>query len=144
RRRVFHLAYEHRFYTQTLDALALHNRPSPETPPRFQAMFCIDEREESIRRHLEELAPGVATFGIAGFYFIDMYYRGAADAHFVPLCPAVLRPGHWVVEREADHQEEAHQRRAWTRRLLGRVSHRFHVGSRTFAVGAVLATAVGV
>ena len=97
RRRTFHLAYEHRFTCQALDALALHaraRRPEPAAP-RFQAVFCIDEREESMRRHLEELAPDAATFGIAGFYFLDMYYRGAEDAHFVPLCPAVRRCSRW-------------------------------------------------
>jgi uncharacterized protein YbcC (UPF0753/DUF2309 family) len=146
RRRVFHLAYEHRFSTQTLDALALHNRSPQQEPrvPRFQALFCIDEREESIRRHIEELAPDAVTFGIAGFYFIDMYYRGATDAHFVPLCPAVMQPGHWVVEKVVERLEEVHQRRAWTRRLLGRATHQLHVGSRAFARGAFLSAVVGV
>src|SRR5262249_27582728 len=161
----------HRFYTQTLDALALHNHrpltphpspprgegsrsaPSPsrgegshssplapegrgvggEGTPRFQAMFCIGEREESIRRHIEELAPDAETFGIPGFYFIDMYYRGAGDAHFVALCPAVMQPRHWVVEKVVERLEDVHQRRAWTRRLLGRATHQLHVGSRGFA-----------
>ncbi len=114
RRRVLHLAYEHNLTRQTLDALALHARVSPPRPaaPRFQAIFCIDEREESMRRHLEELAPDGVTFGIAGFYFLDMYYRGAEDAHFVPLCPAVMRPRHWVVERPLAGAGAAHQRRA--------------------------------
>ena len=31
-----------------------------------------------------------------------------------------------------------------TRRLLGKATHQFHVGSRTFAVGAILSAAVGV
>jgi hypothetical protein len=162
RRRVFHLAYERRFRTQTLDAIALHNRTpraAPLTlrsPPvaggkgrvrgalRFQAVFCIDEREESIRRHLEELAPDAATFGIAGFYYVPMYYRGVTDAHFVPLCPAVMRPQHWVVEQVAQRQEESHERQTRTRRVLGRASHQVHRGSRSFAVGALLSTAVGV
>jgi uncharacterized protein YbcC (UPF0753/DUF2309 family) len=146
RRRLFHFAYERRFYTQVLDTLALYNRtphPSPRTPS-FQAMFCIDEREESIRRHIEELAPDAVTYGIAGFYFLPMYYRGASDAHFVPLCPAVIQPGHWVAERVVESQEETHQRRARTRRALGKASHRFHAGSRAFALGALLSAAVGV
>ncbi len=44
-------------------------------------------------------APDAETFGTAGFFSVAIYYRGAADAHFVPLCPAVIRPRHWVVER---------------------------------------------
>ena len=42
--------------------------------------------------------PGRGDLGTAGFFSVAMYYRGAADAHFVPLCPAVIRPQHWVAE----------------------------------------------
>jgi uncharacterized protein YbcC (UPF0753/DUF2309 family) len=145
RRRIFHQAYERRLYTQALDALALHKREVPALPPvpRFQAVFCIDEREESMRRHLEEVAPEAVTYGIAGFYFVDMYYRGADDAHFVPLCPAVMRPQHWVVEKVID-SPEAHEERTWRRQALGMASHQVHVQSRAFAVGALLSAAVGV
>jgi len=145
RRRIFHRAYERRFYTQTLDALALHDRrPEPATP-RFQALFCIDDREESLRRHVEELAPDAVTYGIAGFYFVSMYYRGAADAHFVPLCPIVVQPQHWVVEQAAHAPAAAAlPHRTQARRALGLASHQVHVGTRTFARGALLSAAVGV
>ena len=143
RRRIFHRAYERRFYTQTLDALALHDRRPEPMAPRFQAMFCIDEREESLRRHVEELAPDSVTFGIAGFYFVGMYYRGAADAHFVALCPIVMQPKHWVVERTGP-EAAAPPRRANARRALGLASHQVHVSTRTFARGALLSAALGV
>lgn len=146
RRRAFHLAYERRFYTQTADAVALHVRHLAPTPnqPRFQAIFCLDEREESIRRHVEELAPDAVTYGMAGFFSIAMYYRGVADAHFVPLCPGVIRPGHWVSERVIDIHEQAHQLRQKTRRALGMASFRFNVGSRSLTLGALLTAVVGV
>ena len=145
RRRIFHLAYELRFYTQTLDAVAAHAPKGTGRPPapRFQAAFCLDEREESFRRHLEELAPDVETFGVAGFYNVAIYYRGAADAHFTPLCPVVIRPQHWVTEEVGDASDKSHRLRAKTRRVLGTASHRFHVGSRSFALGALLTGAVG-
>ncbi len=146
RRRILHLAYERHFYTQTLDALTLYNRePHPDPPaPRFQAIFCIDERAESLRRHLEEVAPEAVTFGIAGFYFVPMYYRGAEDAHFVPLCPAALRPGHWVVEEVVRGDGEEQRRHARRRRAVGLASHAFHVASRSFVLGALLSAVVGV
>ena len=146
RRRIFHLAYEQRFRTQTLDAVSLHAREPHGRPsaPKFQAVFCLDEREESFRRHIEELLPEVETFGAAGFYNTAIYYRGAADAHFTPLCPVVIKPQHWVTEEVGDLGGWNHRRRVLTRRVLGRASHQFHVGSRAFAVGALLTGAVGV
>ena len=48
-----------------------------------------------------------------------------------PLCPAVIRPQHWVVERVVDSLEEDNRRRARTRRILGMASHRIHTGSRS-------------
>src|SRR5262249_19219737 len=146
RRRIYHLAYERRFITQSLDAVALHPpyRRAQNSRPRFQVSCCLDEREESFRRHLEEVAPDVETFGIAGFYGVAMYYRGAADAHFVPLCPIVIRPQHWVGEQVAEDLAETHERRARARRFLGGWSYQFHIGSRTFALGALLSATVGV
>jgi uncharacterized protein YbcC (UPF0753/DUF2309 family) len=145
RRRVFQLAYERRYRTQVLDALSVGaRRPPAETrQARFQVLTCLDEREESFRRHVEELGPDVETYGAAGFFNIAMYYRGAADAHFVPLCPVVIRPQHWVTEDVVFTLDDAHRRRAKARRGLGTASHQLHVGSRTFASGAVLAAGIG-
>jgi uncharacterized protein YbcC (UPF0753/DUF2309 family) len=142
RRRIFQLAFERRYRMQTLDAIVAHCR-RPAAPvlasPRFQVICCLDERKESLRRHLEELAPDAETFGVAGFFSVAMYYKGAAEAHFTPLCPVVIRPQHWVVEEVADSLGEMHRRRAQTRRALGKLWHHVHVGSRTLAGGAVVA-----
>jgi len=142
-RRIFHLAYEARFRVQTLDALALH-APRRVQSPRFQVVTCIDEREESFRRALEEVAPDCETFGMAGFFGVAMYYRGAGDAHYVPLCPVVIRPQHFVEERVEPREAETHQRIRLVRRALGRASHQMHMGSRTFALGALLTAGLGV
>ena len=121
-----------------------HGRRAGPQSPRFQAVFCLDEREESFRRHLEELAPDVETFGAAGFYAVAMYYKGAADAHFMPLCPVVIRPEIWVIE---EVETEPVERTAAGRRPAGcweRSRTGFTKAAAALPLGAVLAGALGV
>lgn len=149
RRQVFQLAFERAYRQQMLDALAAHTRKfgspgtklteAPLVRPAFQIICCIDDREESLRRCLEELAPECETLGAAGFFAAPIYYRGLADAHFVPLCPILLKPNHYVQEQVAGELREAHGRRSKLRRSLGRQAHAWHIGSRSFLGG--LATA---
>jgi uncharacterized protein YbcC (UPF0753/DUF2309 family) len=147
RRRAFHLAYERRYYIETLDAMAIQARrrrtagldAEPQEEPLFQLACCIDDREESFRRHLEEIEPRCETFSYAGFYGVAMYYRGAGDAHPRPLCPVVIKPRHYVEEHPAYTSASSHRRRAQARRLLGSATHEFHVGSRSFFGGALTA-----
>ncbi len=144
RRRLLHRAYERRYRVGLLDALAAHARaPRPGPPPRpaFQAVFCIDEREESMRRHLEEVEPACETFGAPGFFGVAMYYRGVADARAAPLCPIVIRPRHAVEEEVAQELREEALRRAWLRQAVGRLRRAWQVGSRTLTRGT-LATAL--
>lgn len=141
RRRIYHLAFERRYRVQTLDAITAHARHA--TPradkPTFQVVCCLDEREESFRRHLEEIAPDCETFSAAGFFGVAMYYRGVADAHYVPLCPIVVKPQHYVQEEVAYSFEESHRRRTQTRRALGRALHQLHIGTRSVLGGALTA-----
>ncbi|MCC6494111.1 MAG: DUF2309 domain-containing protein [Pirellulales bacterium] len=147
RRRTLHYAYERRYLNQTLDAVAAHAKRAyrrlaaagPQPTPDFQMFFCIDDREESFRRHLEEVHPACETFGYAAFFNVAMYYRGASDAHARPLCPVVIKPKHYVEELPVFTFEEAHRRRALARRWLGSASHYIHRGSRSLVGGAFTA-----
>lgn len=146
RRRCFHLAFERNFRIRALDAFSIHTRKPAQRPenPRFQAVFCIDTREESFRRHLVEAQPEIETFGSAGFFDVAMYFRGAADAHYQTLCPIVVKPQHWLTEEVVLSLEDEDRRRAKTRKAIGTASHRAHVASRNFASGALLTAGVGV
>ncbi len=142
RRRVFHLAFEQKYRNETLDAVIAHSKrkrasedDTRRSVPRFQVTCCIDEREESFRRHLEEIDPECETFGIAGFFGVAMYYRGATDAHFKPLCPVSIRPQHYVTEEPLCTQAESGRRRAEARRRLGQATKQAHRGTRTFLGG---------
>lgn len=145
RRRVFHHAYERRFRIQTLDAIGLHapHRFPDGLRPRFQVVTCLDEREESFRRHIEEVAPDAETYGVAGFFNVVMYYRGAADAHYIPLCPIVVTPTRWVAEEVDEQHLSDHERRKRARRAIGGAAHRLTWWSRSFAFGAILSACVG-
>lgn len=108
----------------------------------FQILTCIDDREESFRRHLEEICPSCETFGAAGFFAVAMYYRGAADGFYKPLCPGVIVPDHYVQEDVGYTFEGLHQSRAQLRRRIGLASRAFQTRSRSF-LGGVFAGIVG-
>ncbi len=147
RRRIFQRAFERRYRMEALDALAANCRsqgssPRHEKPPPFQVITCIDDREESFRRHLEEIEPACETFGTAGFFGVAMYFRGVADAHDAALCPIVVTPQHYVREHVALTFEGSERVRRHTRQAIGTVTHRFHMGSRTFT-GGIIAAVLG-
>ncbi|MBI1311443.1 DUF2309 family protein [bacterium] len=110
---------------------------SAKSRPAWQIVCCIDDREESFRRHLEEIDPSVETFGAAGFFAVVMYYRGAADAYFKPLCPGIVTPEHYVTEDVGYTFEGVNRQRASSRKRIGRITHQVHQRSRTF-VGGIL------
>lgn len=145
RRRIYHAAYERHYREELLDAISEISKPSPvglpAPVPRFQIITCIDDREESFRRHLEELDPNVETFGVAGFFAVPMYYRSSTDAHYIPLCPVVMKPKHFVDEVAQVTHQEILRRRTEARRVLGRASHQIHLGSRSMLAGTLTAFA---
>ncbi|MBA2371459.1 MAG: DUF2309 family protein, partial [Chloroflexi bacterium] len=95
-------AYERHYRDEILNALAQNRgrgrwRTRPRRPSA-QVVFCIDEREEAIRRHLEEIGPLHETLGAAGFFGIAMRYQGFEEHASTPLCPPVITPIHHVAE----------------------------------------------
>ena len=122
------LAYERHYREKILHTLAA-NRREEETPvrPTAQLVFCMDEREEGLRRHLEELAPTVQTFGAAGFFGLPIWWRGLGDTHAQPLCPVVQQPVWSVTETSQDS--------ATAQRHLHRKNRRLHLRRQFFHAG---------
>lgn len=139
RRRVFQLAYERRHEHLILDPLASFRRVSPPrdfgSRPEAQVFFCLDEREESIRRHLEEVAPKVETFSAAGFYGVAVDYKGIDDAHSAPFCPVVVKPQHAVLEKPLEQDRTLHEQRQARRKLWAQLAANRFVSSRTILRG---------
>ncbi|MEQ1635307.1 MAG: DUF2309 domain-containing protein [Methylococcales bacterium] len=98
--KVWQEAMEYALHCELLIALQPpQHQPAPaKVAPIAQAFFCIDDRECSLRRYLEELNPAIETFGAAGFFGIDFLYQGFDDAYPVAQCPNIVTPKHLVME----------------------------------------------
>ncbi len=148
RRRVWHLAYELRHEQEILKPLLTHRATigprRPVTRPAAQVIFCIDEREESTRRALEEIDPSVETLGAAGFFGVAVNYQGLDDAHGVAFCPVVVTPQHAVLERPHATAIQLSQKRQSRRKLWAAAAHHGFIGSRTLVRGWLGALGLGV
>ncbi|PWU12637.1 MAG: DUF2309 domain-containing protein [Terriglobia bacterium] len=147
RRRILHLAYERWHEREILRGLAGHCRYRGlleiEARPAAQVFFCIDEREESIRRALEEVDADVETFSAAGYFGVAVDYKGIDDAHAAAFCPVVVKPEHTVMEQPKAEDAGLLERRRLRRRLLGILMHSSLVSSKTLVRGWLSTSALG-
>lgn len=107
RLRWFHAAYERHYHEQVLDEVEGHlaglAAPAARRPRAVaQVVCCIDDREESLRRHIEAIEPEVETYAAAGFFGVAMAYQGLGQRETFPLCPPVVTPRHKIREGLAD------------------------------------------
>jgi hypothetical protein len=78
-------------YRPILSQLQQARPPEAVPAARAQAIFCIDDREFSMRRYLETGAPDVGTFGAPGFFGLDIQLAEAGNDRPVKLCPPPAR-----------------------------------------------------
>ena len=147
RRRILHLAYERWHEREILQGLASHRRyrgfSGLDDRPTAQVFFCIDEREESMRRALEEVDPEVETFSSAGYFGVAVDYKGIDDSRSAAFSPVVLKPRHAVLEQPKAEDHALLESRRWRRRLLGLLMRNSFVSSRTLIRGWLSTTALG-
>ncbi|MDI1431340.1 putative inorganic carbon transporter subunit DabA [Polyangium sorediatum] len=108
-------AYEIHYRDGVLEALTKNVRDHKPYAGRREAqiVFCMDDREESIRRHIEEMRPSYETFGVAGFFGVAIAYEALGAREAVPLCPIVATPAAQLCE--VPRPEAMH---AWASRSL--------------------------
>lgn len=154
------LAYERHYREQILAGLAAnHGRWRGHAQgASAQLVFCMDDREEGMRRHLEEIAPQVETLGGAAHFAVFQNYTGLDDDRPTPLCPVipeVVVPAHNVheVAREpvekvgagntaplaAQHRRRRAWRLAWRERLIQATRHAPLAGPLLAALAAPFA-----
>jgi uncharacterized protein YbcC (UPF0753/DUF2309 family) len=147
RRRILHLAYERWHEREILRGVSSHRRLrglcSIRQRPIAQVFFCIDEREESMRRALEESDPDVETFSSAGYFGVAVDYQGIDDPHAAAFSPVVVTPQHAVLEQPKAEDSALLESRRWRRRILGLLMRNSFVSSRTLVRGWLSTTALG-
>jgi hypothetical protein len=105
--KVWQEAMERSLYVEFLQAVKQRPDNAQQESVVAQALFCIDDRECSLRRHLEEIHPGIETYGAAGFFGIDFFYKGIDDIYPVAQCPAVITPKHLIIESNDNSKPHA-------------------------------------
>jgi hypothetical protein len=92
-------AYEWSYYDEVLNGLILERERS-KTPavPSFQAFFCIDDRECSLRRYVEHFDPDSETFATPGFFGVEFFFQPENGKFYTKLCPAPVTPKYLIKE----------------------------------------------
>lgn len=78
-------------YKPILDQLRAAKPIAVRASVSSQAIFCIDDREFSLRRFLETVAPDVETYGAPGFFGLDIQLAEAGGGRPVKLCPPPMQ-----------------------------------------------------
>ena len=146
-------AYENHYRDQIFNALVSNHgrgRWAERTQrPMAQLVFCIDDREEGFRRHLEELNPRIETLGAAAHFGVPHWWRGLDDSEPTGLTPVVIVPSNEIRELlQPGHEQlkaEHDRRRGWRNQAGDLLHHEIRrnllSSSATIAAAAPLALA---
>lgn len=129
---LWQLSFEWDYYDKVLAGLvyiAKTNRIPDKKLRSFQAVFCIDDREGSLRRHLETADVDCETYGAPGFFGAAFFFQPFGGKFYEKNAPVPASPKHLIKEIEVKGQRE-HE-----------IFHSKH--SHTFFRGFVIALALG-
>ena len=104
-------AFEWTYYDQVLKGLdQAVDIPDTHNGHTFQAMFCIDDREGSLRTYIEQLDPLCKTYGTPGFFNVAFYFQPEHAKFHTKVCPGPITPKHLIkeIESKKKRRKEAH------------------------------------
>lgn len=103
-------AFEWSYYDEVLAGVRHLNTTGKKAvapdPRSFQAIFCIDERECSLRRHVEFVDPNSETFGCPGFFGVEFFFQPENGKFYEKLCPAPVTPKYLVKEYDVKEKRK--------------------------------------
>jgi uncharacterized protein YbcC (UPF0753/DUF2309 family) len=92
-------AFEWSYYDKVLSAIQNQKKgikSSEQTS--FQSIFCMDDRECSLRRYVEEFDPDCETLGTPGFFGAEFYYQPEGSGFYTKVCRAQVTPKYLIKE----------------------------------------------
>jgi uncharacterized protein YbcC (UPF0753/DUF2309 family) len=108
---LWQMAFEWSYYDEVFAGLISLQKQKKSLPAKdssqinslteFIGIFCIDERECSIRRHLEYVQPQCETMGCPGFFGVEFFFHPANGKFHEKLCPAPVTPKYLIREIES-------------------------------------------
>lgn len=103
---ILHEAYEWSYYDEVLAAIKVHEDEKKVIAEKsFQALFCIDDREASLRRYIETIDQHCETFSTPGFFNVEFYYRPNGGKFLTKLCPPPVSPKYLICETDAKEKK---------------------------------------
>lgn len=103
-------AFEWTYYDEVLAGIQTTNTDTAKTNgTTFQAMFCIDDRECSLRRYIEKVDSHCETYSTPGFFGVEFFYKPQGGKFYTKLCPAPVNPKYLIKETsEASKRGKEH------------------------------------
>ena len=93
-------AFEWSFYNQVISNVQKVEEDESKKIPSFQALFCMDDRECSFRRHVEHFDAQSITFGTPAFFNFEFYFQPVNGKFYTKLCPAPVTPKYLIREQQ--------------------------------------------
>lgn len=92
-------AYEWSYYDEVLAGLTLKKESTKQPAQKsFQSLFCIDDRETSLRDYLEKADSNCETFSTPGFFGVEFFFQPEHGKAYTKQCPAPLTPKFLIKE----------------------------------------------
>lgn len=103
-------AYEWQYHDQVLAGIQNTPKDALKQTPTFQAFFCIDDREESIRRHIEAVAPNAETVGTPAHFNMVAVYKPDGGQFTTQIAPGNATAKHLIkeVNRKGEKGRDLH------------------------------------
>lgn len=92
--------------------------------PVAQAVFCIDVRSEVMRRHLEEVYPGVQTLGFAGFFGMPIDHQQHGPFAPTRRLPGLLPASYRLIDTRGSLRADLAENRSLDQKEITRESVR--------------------